>query len=276
MRALSAVLLQLFIAPLVLAVSPRIAFERVLPAQHDLGGVEEVALVNARGEAEQVEIFVDELLRDLNRSQLIRARDIRFTTGPADAHLDVKSLTCTTSVREGEGSSRDFDGNKVRRRYETVEAICTARIDVLNRFMSYRSTFHATGAATSPRANEVTDEERKAAIERAARHAASDAADRITPRRVREAIWLDEQAPAFEEGFAMIEASRLDEARKIWEEALRTGGRSAPLRYNLGAVCEAMGDRRAAELHYNAARQLAPAEPRYTNEWKLFVRRGRP
>ncbi len=276
MRALSAVLLQLFIAPLVLAVSPRIAFERVLPAEHDLGGVEEVALVNARGEAEQVEIFVDELLRDLNRSQLIRARDIRFTTGPADAHLDVKNLTCTTSVREGEGSARDSAGNKVKKRYETVEAVCTARIDVLNRFMSYRSTFHATGAATSPRADEVTEEERKAAIERAARHAASDAADRITPRRVREAIWLDEQAPAFEEGFAMIEASRLAEARKIWEEALRTGGRSAPLRYNLGAVCEAMGDRRAAELHYNAARQLAPAEPRYTNEWKLFVRRGRP
>lgn len=266
MRALSAVLLQLFIAPLVLAVSPRISFERILPAEHDLGGVEEVALVNAKGDAEQVEVFVDELLRDLNRSQSIRARDIRFTTGPAEAHLDVKTLTCSTSVRDSEGAP-------VRKR---VEALCTARIDVLNRFMKYRSTFYATGAATSPRLDEVGEEERKAAIERAARHAASDAADRVKPRRVREAIWLDEQAPAFEEGFAMIEASRLAEARKIWEEALRTGGRSAPLRYNLGAVCEAMGDRRAAELHYNAARQLAPAEPRYTNEWKLFVRRGRP
>ncbi|HEY0159797.1 MAG TPA: DUF6340 family protein [Thermoanaerobaculia bacterium] len=276
MRVLSAVLLQLFLAPLVLALSPRIAFDRILPPEHDLGGAEEIALVQARGEPEQVEVFVDELLRDLNRSQTIRARDVRFSTGPADAHLDVKPLTCNTSVRAGEGSARDFEGNKVKKRYETVEAICTARIDVLNRFMKYRSTFYATGAATSPRADAVTEEERKAAVERAARHAASDAADRITPRRVRESIWLDQQAPAFEEGFAMIEASRLAEARKIWEEALRTGGRSAALRYNLGTVCEAMGDRRAAELHYNAARQLAPAEPRYTNEWKLFVRRGRP
>ena len=276
MRALSAVLLQILVAPLALGVSPRIAFERTLPAQHDLGGVEEVAIVNAKGDAEAVEAFIDELLRDLNRSESLRARDIRFTTGPAGAHLDIRSLTCTSNVREAEGSARDIEGNKVKKPYEAVEATCTARIDVLTRFMKYRSTFYATGAATSPRVDAVSEEDRKETIDRAARHAASEAADRITPRRSREAIYLDEDAPAFEEGYAMIEAERLGEARKIWEEALRFNTRSAALRYNLGAVCEAMGDRRAAELHYSAARQLAPAEPRYTNEWKLFVRRGRP
>ena len=54
---------------------------------------------------------------------------------------------------------------------------------------------------------------------------------------------------------------------------MQTQARSAALRFNLAAVNEALGDRRAAELHYNAARQLAPAEPRYASELKLFMRR---
>ena len=135
---------------------------------------------------------------------------------------------------------------------------------------------HREKSGTSPRVEELTGEESARAIEHAVRNAASEAADRITPRRVRESIELDARGPAFEEGLAMIEAGRFAEARAIWERALRTDARSAPLRYNLGAVCEAMGDRRAAELHYGAARQLSPGEPRYTNELKMFVRRGRP
>jgi Flp pilus assembly protein TadD len=142
--------------------------------------------------------------------------------------------------------------------------------------MKLRTTFFVTGAGTSPRAEKATDEDRALAIERAVRHAASEAAHRMTPRRVRESIALDDTAPAFAEGMAMIDAGRFADARKIWEAALQTGATSAPLRYNLGAVCEALGDRRAAELHYNAARQLAPGQPRYADELKLFLRRTRP
>jgi tetratricopeptide (TPR) repeat protein len=275
MRTQVAALLQILLAPLVFAAAPRIAFERFVPAAQDIGSTEEVAIVRVSGNGDQAEWFVDELLHDLERTQL-RARDIRFSAGPAAAHLDVKTLACNTVNHEGEGSARDVDGNKVKKRYFTVEATCTARIDVLNRVMRYVSTFYVTGAGTSPRVETVSEEERERAIEHAVRNAASEAADRITPRRVRESIELDARAPAFEEGMAMIEAGRFAEARAIWERALRTDARSAPLRYNLGAVCEAMGDRRAAELHYDAARQIAPAEPRYTNELKMFMRRGKP
>jgi hypothetical protein len=274
MRTLVAALLHIAAVPLLFAAPPRLVFERTLPAAHDLGRVEEIAIVQAKGDAEQVEAFIDELLRDLNRGGF-RARDVRFTTGPAEAHLDVKTLICTTAVQEGEGSARDVDGNRVKKRYAHVEATCSAKIDVFNRFMKPQSTFYASGSGVSSRVEAVTAEERAEALEHAARHAASEAADRITPRRVREAIVLDDTAPAFEEGFAMIEASRFAEAKAIWEGALRGGGaRSAALRFNLGAITEAMGDRRAAELHYNAARQLAPGEPRYAAELKQFQRRG--
>jgi tetratricopeptide (TPR) repeat protein len=275
MRTYVAALLHILLAPLLLAATPRIIFERFLPAAHDIGSVEEVAIVRAAGEPAQVERFVDELLSDLERTQL-RARDVRFSSGPSAAHLDIKTLACATAAREGEGSVRDVDGNKVKKRYFTVEATCTARIDVLNRFLKYHSTFYATGAGTSPRVDEVTDEARARALENAVRNAASEAADRITPRRVRESIELDSAGANFEEGLAMIEAARFAEARTIWERALRTDARSAPLRYNLGAVCEAMGDRRAAQLHYDAARQLAPGEPRYKYGLKSFLQRGKP
>jgi tetratricopeptide (TPR) repeat protein len=274
MRTHVAALLHILLAPVLFAAPPRIAFERFVPAEHDIGSTEEVAIVRVNGSSEQAEWFVDELLRDLDRTQL-RARDIRFAAGPAAAHLDVKTLACNTINHEGEGSVRDVDGNKVKKRYFTVEATCTARIDVLNRVMRYQSTFYVTGAGTSPRVDPVTEEDRVRAIEHAVRTAASEAAHRITPRRVRESIELDASAPAFEDGLAMIEAGRLAEARTIWERALRTDARSAPLRYNLGAVCEAMGDRRTAELHYGAARQLAPGDARYANELKMFVRRGK-
>lgn len=273
MRTLVAALLHIAAVPLLLAAPPRLNFERTRPAVLDLGRIEEIAIVQAKGDAEQVEAFVDELLRDLNRDGF-RARDIRFTTGPAEAHLDVKTLICTTAVREGEGSARDVDGNRVKKPYASVEATCSAKIDVLNRFMKQQSTFYATGAGVSARVETVTAEEREQALEHAARHAASEAADRITPRHVRESIVLDDTAPAFEEGFAMIEASRFAEAKAIWERALRGGGaRSAALRFNLGAICEALGDRSAAELHYNAAKQLAPGETRYAAELKQFARR---
>ncbi len=274
MRTLVAALLHIAAVPLLLAAPPRLVFERTLRAAHDLGQIEELAIVQAKGDAEPVEAFVDELLRDLNRGGF-RARDVRFTTGPAEAYLDVKTLICTTVVKEAEGSARDVDGNRVKKPYANVEATCSAKIDVLNRFMKHQSTFYASGSGVSARVDVVTEEERARAIEHAARHAASEAAARITPRRVRESIVLDESAPAFEEGFAMIEASRFAEAKAIWEGALRGGGvRSAALRFNLGAITEAMGDRRAAELHYNAAKQLAPGETRYATELKQFARRG--
>lgn len=276
MRRTFAVLLHLAIAPLLFAVSPRIAFERVLPAPHDLGRVENVAIVNANGTGPHLELFIDHFLDHSNRSGLLRMQDLRANTGPADVYLDVKIFRCSSAIHETEGSTRDIDGNRVRRRVFFVEAVCSARVDVLTRFMKPQSMFFAKGEGRSPRVETVTEEEREGAVADAARLAAKDAAERITPRRVREAIMLDETAPGFADGFAMIEADRLVRARAIWEAELRKNPRSAALRFNLGALCEALGDRKAAEQHYNAARQMAPNEPRYATELKLFTRRAQP
>lgn len=274
MRALIAVLLQFAIAPLLFAIAPRITFERILPAPHDLHGAEEIAIANANATGAPVDLFVDNFVEHVNRSGSLRLRDARTSTGPADLYLDIKTFRCDSAVRETEGSARDADGNRVKKKVYFVEAVCGARIEVLSRYLEPQSTFFATGSGISPRVDIVTDEEREHAIADAAHLAAKDAAERITPRRVRESIALDETAPAFEEGFAMIAADRFAQARAIWEAALAKDPRSAALRFNLGALCEAIGDRAAAEKHYTAARQMSPNEPRYANEWKLFARRG--
>jgi exonuclease VII small subunit len=255
------------------AASPRIVFERLLPAAHDLGPAKDIAIVDAASTDPQLELFVDQLIHHVNRSGSLTLRDLRTGTGPADVHLNIETFRCETKLRETEGAVRDVDGKRVKQRMIQMDALCGARIQVLSRFLKPLSTYFAKGEGTSRRMESMTDEERENALADATRFAAIDAAERITPRRVRESIALDESAPAFAEGMAMIEAGRLAETRAIWQRAMQTQPRSPALRFNLAAVNEALGDRRAAELHYNAARQLAPAEPRYASELKLFALR---
>jgi tetratricopeptide (TPR) repeat protein len=252
------------LAPILFAASPRITFERVVPAPHDIGDAEEIAVVQAIGDSPKIETFVEIFVHQINRSGMLRARDARGSTGPADVYLDVKAFTCSTTTREGEGSARDIDRNRVRRRHVWADAICTARIDVLSPAMKRLSSFQVKGEGTSPRGDVVGSDEREIALEQAARYAAISAAERITPRRVRESIPLDETAPAFAEAMLLIEAERLADARAMWETTLKKQPRSAALHFNLGALCEALGDRRAAEQHYSAARKLAP--DRYTRK----------
>jgi hypothetical protein len=270
------VLALLLCAPMLAALSPRITFIRIVPASQSLGKSESIAVAQAIGDHPSIDIFVTVLTSELNHSGFFHARDLRQNSGPADVYLAVKNYHCEPSERSGEGSTRDVDGNRVKRKHVWIDVLCTARIDVLSNVMKYQSTFYAKGEGTSPRVESLTAAEREIAYRQAARYAALDAAERITPRKVRESIALDETAPAFQEGFAMIAADRPGEARRIWETAMTKQPRSAPLRFNLAAVCEALGDRRAAAVHYAAARDLAPAEPRYASEMKLFTKRGTP
>ncbi|HUP60492.1 MAG TPA: hypothetical protein VNA69_08765 [Thermoanaerobaculia bacterium] len=269
MRAPIAVLMLYLATATAAFAAPRIAFERLLPAAHDLGSAEEIAVVFAIGDHVKVEAFVDRFVHQLNRSGVLRATDARRERERrADAYLSVKSFTCKTREGEGEGGAYDVDGKRVRRRHVWADATCMARIDVLTG--KARSSFFVKGEGTSPRVAEVTDEERNIAFEQAARYAAVTASERITPRRVRESIPLDDTAPAFEEAYALIDIDRFADARALWERVLAQQPRSAALHYNLGAICEALGDTRSAELHYVAARRLAPTAERYTSELRLF------
>ncbi|HYC93031.1 MAG TPA: hypothetical protein VEO54_27750 [Thermoanaerobaculia bacterium] len=252
-----AVLFALIAAPLLLASSPRISFDRVVPAVHDLGRARDLALVHAVGDSDASDAFVENFVDQVNRAGFLRVRDARDSTGPADAYLSVQTFSCETFNREGEGSTRDHEGNRVKRRLLWVDAVCTARVDVMGRDMKRLSSFFGKGEGTSSRVEELSDDERHDAVRQAARYAAIDAAERITPRRVREHLALDESAPAFEEGMHLIENGRVAEARAKWESALRQNPRSPALHANLAAVCQALGDMAAATKHQRAARALA-------------------
>lgn len=261
------------VAPLAFAASPRIAFERVLPAPHDIGRNRDVAIVHAIGDSPKIETFIEHFVDQANHSGFHRIRDARNATGPADVYLVIKEFTCESATREGEGSVRDYEGKRVKRMLRWQEAVCRTRVDVMSNQMKRVSSFHGKGEGISPRTDRITDEERDIALSLAARYAAVDAAEQITPRRVKEIIPLDETAPAFDEGMVLIDSGRIAEARGRWETALRQRPRNAALHFNLAAVCEALGDRNAAQRHYAAARQLAPREERYASEMRLFERR---
>lgn len=267
------VFLSLAIAPLALAVSPRITFERVVAAQYDLGPAADVALILTLTDTTAVDTFVAHFVDQTNDAGFLHLRDARGGTGPADRFLSVKRFNCETFVREAEGSTRDFEGNRVKRTHTWAESVCMARIDVLDANRKRLSTFYGKGEGASKHVEILADDEREVALQQAARYAAVDAAERITPRRVREIIPLDGAVPAFDEGMSLIEAGRLSEARARWESAVPQNVRSAGLRFNLAAVCEALGDRTAARRHYAAAAELAPKEERYASELKAFDRR---
>jgi tetratricopeptide (TPR) repeat protein len=275
------------------AASPRISFERAIPAPHAVRG-DQLALIYALGDSPKLATFVDVFLDETNRAALHvsdatrhRQHNMRETADaktiaelhrhhPSDVYLGIKAFTCSSEVRSGEGSLHDEDGKRVKQRRSWVDAVCEARIDVIDAEKVRRLySFPVRGEGKSPRVAELTDEERDAAVEQAARRAAINAAESITPRRVRETIALDETAPLFDEGMAMIDAGRFDEARTIWQRGLRLFADSPGLHFNLAAVSEALGDVEAARKHFGAVRKTAAGEPRYRTELEMFRRRNR-
>lgn len=274
MRSGPALFLCLAVSTVAFAAPPRVTFERLIPAPYDLGQAEEVAITGAIGDTASIELLVEQIIEQTGRAGTLRVFDARRRKNePADAYLSVRAFTCRSEDRSGEGSVHDVDGKRVRRKQMWVETRCTARLDVRTA-SGTRASLGIKGEGASSHVEAISNEEREDALLHATRFAAIDAAEKIAPRRVRESISLDETAPGFEEGLAMIAAGRLAEARGMWEQQVRRHPRAAPLHFNLAAVCEAIGDRAAAELHYVAARQLAPQEARYSSEYKLFLRRG--
>lgn len=285
MRSGPALFLGLFLTTAALAAPPRVTFERIVPAPYDLGLAEEVAIIGAIGDTASVEYLVEQLIEHANRPKTLRLHDARDRrhpfildtlkkSEPADVYLALRAFTCTSEDRSSEGSGRDVDGKRVKRRKVWVETRCTARMEVLAA-SGTRASLAIKGEGSSAHVEAISGEEREDALLHATRFTAIDAAEKITPRRVRESIPLDESAPAFEAGFALIESGRLEEARALWEQEMRRHPRAAPLHFNLAAVCEAAGDRKAAEQHYVAARELAPQEAKYSSEYRSFLRRAK-
>ncbi len=288
----SAALLMAVLLPVLAAAAPRLNFIRSIPPLHPLGG-ERAAILYAMGDSEKIETFLDELTDHANRAGTLKMENavehhqhmVSATTDeatlrrirrdhPADVYLGINAFTCTMTDHSGEGSERDSAGERVKRHHVWTDAVCSARIDVLDASAKKLLSFTVRGEGTSPRVSEMTPEERGIALEQAARYAAISAAESMTPRRVRESIELDDTAPSFHEAMAMIDAERLADARAILQTAVRQHPDSAALHFNLGAVSEALGDLQSARDHFHEALRLSPAHPQYRSELDLFRRRN--
>ena len=271
----------------------RITFERTVPARQSLGDAEDLVITYAVGDTDRITTFIDVFLDQATRGGMLRVidptmversteRHHRWRRPPkyvdqryrADAYLRIDRFSCETMERSGQGGAYDVDGNRVRRTQRWVDATCTAHLEALAKESKKKIVeFSVRGEGTSSRVDTLTDEEREIATDQAARYAAVAAAEEITPRRVRETITLIEDSPAFERGMAMIESEQNDLARQIWERTAKSNPESAALQFNLAAVCEASGDLKAAGEHYDAARRLAPGDPRFRFERDMFLRR---
>jgi tetratricopeptide (TPR) repeat protein len=273
------------------AAGPYVAFIRVVPAPHDLSPAKSIAVIYAIGDNQNITTFVDNFVEYVDRSRTLRVEnaveDNRHLTTfdgaamrrlrhdhPADAYVGIGLFTCDGAERRAEGSEHDVDGGRIKRVHEWVDASCLARLDIRSDTGKRLFSLTAHGEGTSPRSTSLTAEERDVAYEQAARYAALSAAEMITPRMIRESIELDETAPSFAEGMSMISADRLQDARAIWEVALRQHRDSAPLYYNLGAVSEALGDFESANRYLQHAVRLLPAEHRYRQQLQLLQRRN--
>lgn len=276
-----------------LIAAPRINFTRTLPPRQDIGG-DHSAVIYALGDNDKVSTFVDVFLTHTNREGILRVDDAidrgRHLIGerptettirqlnhqyPADVYLGINHFTCESQTRGGEGSTYDVDGARVKRKQSWIDATCRARIDVIQPATAKRLfSFLAKGEGTSPRVVDITDEERDIAYEQAARYAAIEASEAITPRVVRESIELDDAAPLFDDGASMIDSGRVTSARNLWERELGRNASSAPLHYDLAAVCEALGDLHCARDHFREAARLAPKAARYRTELELFRKRN--
>ncbi|MCU1227546.1 MAG: hypothetical protein JWO97_430 [Acidobacteria bacterium] len=261
----------------------RLNFTRTIAAAHDLAPAQQIAVLYAIGDNERITVFLEDFLDRTNRFGSLRAesvvdpkRDVAELRrkNPADLYLGVNQFTCETIDRNAVGSERDTSGDRVRRTQQWIDATCHARIDVISNDGKRLYSFHVKGEGTSPRVAELTNEERGIAFDQAAHFAAVSAAEAITPRVVRESIELDAAAPAFDEAYAMIVASRFADARAIWESTLRRHTDSAALHFNLGAVCEALGDMTSARKYFEQAQQLSPSDSHYKSELTMFRRRN--
>jgi len=288
-----ATVLALFLATGAFAVNPpRINFTRRVAAPHDLAPAERVTVIYALGDSSKVEAFVDDFVDTVARAGTLRIEnavdrnhhslDAQTMAAvrrehPADMYITVNQFTCVANEKSAEGSEHDpVSGDRIKRTHHWVDAQCMARMAILagndgKRLFAYS----VTGEGTSPRARELTDDERDVAFFQAAHYAAVRAAEEITPRFVRESVELDENAPQFDEAFSMIRSGRLEDGRAIWQSALRRHADNPALNYDLGAVCEAIGDLDAAHRYFQAAVKLSPKEPLYKNELELFRKRVR-
>lgn len=141
------------------------------------------------------------------------------------------------------------------------EGSCSAELTVVDPDGKAITTFEVEGRNESPRnerreGQSVQEQVYWASVDDAAKRLI-DGANR---KKLRQPVPFDTTAPLATEGLAEVDAGRLPAARTLWEGALAGNPSAAGLRFNLGAVCEALGDAAAAKSNYEEALKLAPGD----------------
>ena len=127
---------------------PRISFTRTMPPAHDLAPAERMAVIYAIGDSPKIEAFVEHFVDLVSRAGVLRIanavennqhlivdeyslRALRRELH-ADAYLGINRFSCTGVEKSGEGSEYLENGERVKRMHHWIDAICSARVDVLN------------------------------------------------------------------------------------------------------------------------------------------------
>ena len=261
---------------------PGVSLSRVVPAPVNLGPVKTLALVDARGPDREVERFVGSLLyeeRSRGFYQVVDARSYRVRVADltrdrrraedlladvkADVYFELLVAGCSARERSKVVEEKQKDGTKVSKTKWWYEAECSVTFDMVDRAGNDLASFEVVGTHETSLREKSQSWERDTSLSAAIDDAARLGASRFTPHRVTESIALEKEAPMGPEGIELVEAGRYDEARRMWERARDQHGDVAALRYNLGAVCEALGDVNAARREYGEAIRLAPGKERY-------------
>jgi tetratricopeptide (TPR) repeat protein len=265
---------------------------RLAPARSSLGAARSLAIIDARypeaRQAAPVATTSNEsysarisrmLVMDLSAGDIFQVVDARklgvrpaevghdagrtailLQAAPADAYLGIRLLGCAAPLMSAT-EQRGSGSGSVSVTVYWYQGECVAEMTALDREGKTIATVQQTGRWESSRQDRA---EGGAIQETALNNAIDDAAKRlaaeIKPRRVKEAVPLDAAAPLAAEGLREIDAGQLAAARSLWEGALAANPSSAGLRYNLGAVCEALGDVDAARKSYQDALALAPSD----------------
>ena len=281
-RPVSSPALALLAAALLPSCGPGVTLTRAVPAPYNLGSIRTIALVDARGEDDLVDRFVETLLRE-ERSrgfyEVLDARSLGLRVSDvardrrraddllgrvvADVYFEVRLWSCSVHERSKAYKEKQKDGTEVAKTKWWYEAECAASVEMVSRGGRELASFEVTGTHESVKGEKTSSWQRESCLSSAVDEAAHLAVAQFTPRRVEESIGLEKDAPLAKEGIALVEEGRTAEARTLWEGALAANGGNAGLHYNLGAVCEALGDVDAARKEYREAIRLAPGKEEY-------------
>lgn len=286
---------------LVVSCGPSVTISRVVPAPYNLGPIKAIVLVESRGvdsPADRFAIGVVGASRQLGFYEVVDARpagvaldDLRSNRKtdrvsrfrrdyPADVYAQTEVFRCGARMNSEtyKDKEKDKDGNEhevTKTRY-WYAGECEAHVTLVDAKDGRElASFGVLGQDTSSKTDGRDTWRESIVAGNALSHAVDDAVMRFTPHRVTEAIDLDKKAPLAKEGVKLVDEGRYGQARTLWEQALTTNPGSAPLLYNLGAVCEALGDRSAARKYYREAFSLDKGNERYERALELLEQRAR-